>query len=95
MDLQPRVTQLFDALGQTITVGGVSMRALVDLPLDVRGPWEDDAVDAPLITVGYDDLNDNSLWPLSSPVIVIDSVNYRVIASLLRDGLVEIFMQVA
>lgn len=95
MDLQPRVTQLFEGLGQAIAVGGVSMTALVDLPLNVRGPWEDEAVAAPMITVGYDDLADNSLWPIDDPVIVIDSVTYRAIASLLRDGLVEIFMQVA
>ena len=48
-----------------------------------------------MMTVNYDDLNDNDLFPLDDPEVEIDEVTYRVIASGVADGLVDIILQEA
>ncbi len=91
MDLQPQMAMIFTQMGDSVMVDGVTMLALVDLPPVGPGPWEDDAVENPQMTVRYDDLSD--LWPLDNPDVVINEKDYRVIASSYQDGLVEIILQ--
>ena len=95
MDLQSRVEPLFDVLGQTVTVDDVTMTAIVTLPEFNSGPWADESQQSPMMTVNYDDLNDNDLFPLDDPEVEIDEVTYRVIASGVADGLVDIILQEA
>ena len=93
MDLQPQVAMMFTHMGEVVTVDDVAMVALVDLPPVGPGPWEDDAVNSPQVTVRYDDLYDSDLYPIDNPEIIIGENTYRVIASSVQDGLVELIMQ--
>ena len=99
-DFQDKTRPLFRALGTTVTLAGVELTALVDLePGPAPGWWDNDAVPAPGMTVRFDDLDDNGLWPLSEGAAVeVGEAAFRVIGfprAQPADGLVEITLQEA
>ncbi|MCK5681193.1 hypothetical protein KAI46_10335 [bacterium] len=86
-----------EGLGCAVEINGIDLRGVFTSPELAAAPWDSGGQDgeAPKITLIVSDLEENSLWPLDQPEIIVNDTTYRLIDSTSRTGLIDIFLQEA